>query len=230
MSAINKFVAGVALATMVTGSALVFIAPPAAATTITVEATADIFLAGQTSIPTTFPYNSDVPGYPGSGYGYGAGILPPSIAVTAGEVLNFSATGTVSCCYGGSPTNGPNGGGLGGSADINGYGNVGPFINPVQFPLVGVFNVGSPWSIIVIGSSDTVVVPIGATSLYLGLPDALGFDNPPGYYNDNTGSFTVNVTATPLPPTWTMLIAGFAGLGFFAYRGTKKSSAAFAAA
>jgi hypothetical protein len=27
-----------------------------------------------------------------------------------------------------------------------------------------------------------------------------------------------------------MLIAGFAGLGFFAYRGTKKSSAAFAAA
>ena len=38
------------------------------------------------------------------------------------------------------------------------------------------------------------------------------------------------VAETPLPSTWTMLIAGFAGLGFFAYRGTKKNSAALAAA
>jgi hypothetical protein len=40
----------------------------------------------------------------------------------------------------------------------------------------------------------------------------------------------VRLTATPLPSTWTMLIAGFVGLGFFAYRGTKKGSAAIAAA
>jgi hypothetical protein len=38
------------------------------------------------------------------------------------------------------------------------------------------------------------------------------------------------VNATPLPSTWTMLIAGFIGLGFFASRGTKKGSAAFVAA
>lgn len=38
-----------------------------------------------------------------------------------------------------------------------------------------------------------------------------------------------SATQTPLPSTWSMLIAGFAGLGFFAYRGTKKSSAAIAA-
>jgi len=31
------------------------------------------------------------------------------------------------------------------------------------------------------------------------------------------------LTATPLPSTWTMLIAGFVGLGFFAYRGSKKN-------
>lgn len=37
------------------------------------------------------------------------------------------------------------------------------------------------------------------------------------------------VTATPLPPTWTMLIAGFVGLGFFAYRGSKRNAASFAA-
>jgi hypothetical protein len=37
------------------------------------------------------------------------------------------------------------------------------------------------------------------------------------------------VTATPLPPTWTMLIAGFAGVGFFACRGTRKRTALGAA-
>jgi hypothetical protein len=41
---------------------------------------------------------------------------------------------------------------------------------------------------------------------------------------------TFNVAETPLPSTWTMLIAGFLGLGYLAYRGTKKGSAAFAAA
>ena len=39
-----------------------------------------------------------------------------------------------------------------------------------------------------------------------------------------------NVSATPLPSTWLMLLSGFAGFGFLAYRGTKKSSAALAAA
>lgn len=38
------------------------------------------------------------------------------------------------------------------------------------------------------------------------------------------------VTATPLPSTWTMLIAGFLGLGFFAWRGSKMGSSAIAAA
>jgi hypothetical protein len=38
------------------------------------------------------------------------------------------------------------------------------------------------------------------------------------------------VAATPLPPTWTMLIAGFIGLGFFVYRGAKKNAAPLAAA
>ena len=37
-------------------------------------------------------------------------------------------------------------------------------------------------------------------------------------------------SATPLPSTWLMLLSGFVGLGFFAYRGTKKNSAAFAPA
>jgi hypothetical protein len=53
--------------------------------------------------------------------------------------------------------------------------------------------------------------------------------NDPAYtYLDNV-SLTAT-TATPLPSTWTMLIAGFLGLGFFAYRGAKKNTSALAAA
>jgi len=39
-----------------------------------------------------------------------------------------------------------------------------------------------------------------------------------------------SVTATPLPSTWVMLIAGLAGLGFLAYGGSKRSAAVTAAA
>ena len=38
------------------------------------------------------------------------------------------------------------------------------------------------------------------------------------------------VSLTPLPSSWTMLIAGCLGLGWLAYRGSKKGSAAIAAA
>lgn len=47
-------------------------------------------------------------------------------------------------------------------------------------------------------------------------------------YTDNTAP--VSVTATPLPSTWTMLIAGFAALGLIAYRGSRKNAAALGAA
>jgi hypothetical protein len=38
---------------------------------------------------------------------------------------------------------------------------------------------------------------------------------------------SLQVSQTPLPSTWTMLIAAFVGLGFLAYSGTKKRSVAF---
>jgi choice-of-anchor C domain-containing protein len=40
----------------------------------------------------------------------------------------------------------------------------------------------------------------------------------------------VSVSATPLPSTWSMLIAGFVGLGLIAYRGTRKNRTATATA
>jgi hypothetical protein len=53
--------------------------------------------------------------------------------------------------------------------------------------------------------------------------------------NGGTGDFigndlTINLTATPLPSTWLMLLSGFLGLGFLAYRGTKMNAAGIAAA
>jgi hypothetical protein len=56
-----------------------------------------------------------------------------------------------------------------------------------------------------------------------------GRENPSWYVLDNV-SVNASANATPLPATWTMLIAGFLGLGFIAYRGSKKNAAALAAA
>ena len=44
------------------------------------------------------------------------------------------------------------------------------------------------------------------------------------------GAATGSFAGTPLPSTWAMLIAGLVGLGFFGHRGSKKNSAAMAAA
>jgi hypothetical protein len=57
----------------------------------------------------------------------------------------------------------------------------------------------------------------------------LGIGNGSGTSHPGVWSGPGIVSTTPLPSTWTMLIAGFAGLGFLAYRGTKKRTAALAA-
>jgi choice-of-anchor C domain-containing protein len=41
---------------------------------------------------------------------------------------------------------------------------------------------------------------------------------------------SISVSQTPLPSTWLMLLSGFVGLGFLAFRGTKKGAVAIAAA
>jgi hypothetical protein len=49
--------------------------------------------------------------------------------------------------------------------------------------------------------------------------------------NPNVGNIldNVQVSAVPEPATWAMMLIGFAGIGFLAYRKTKKNSAATAA-
>lgn len=65
------------------------------------------------------------------------------------------------------------------------------------------------------------------TILFPGTFTQISWTNPTSEY---WYGFTVGVAATPLPSTWTMLIAGFVGLGFLAYRGSKKGYTALAAA
>jgi hypothetical protein len=58
-----------------------------------------------------------------------------------------------------------------------------------------------------------------------------GNTNPSEWYVSNvTVTGDSPVSATPLPSTWTMLFAGFVGLGFFGYSGSKKNAAALLAA
>jgi hypothetical protein len=93
-------------------------------------------------------------------------------------------------------------------------------------------------------------ISLGAGTYYLVLQNAVTAGGNPIYWDENDGLSTATesvtgsigsesfqiignvavVGATPLPSTWTMLIAGFLGLGFFAYRGSKKNGAAIAAA
>jgi hypothetical protein len=81
-----------------------------------------------------------------------------------------------------------------------------------------------------------VLSTFGATETFAGTVNLAANDtlqfvvNNDGLYFDDSTALTATISSTPLPSSWTMLIAGFLCLGFFAYRGTGKGSAAVAAA
>jgi hypothetical protein len=190
----------------------------AGAATLTVLGTDDIFAAGLGSPPA-----SD----------NGGGTLPSSFAVHGGETLIITATGTINCCSGASgDSTGPDGFASNpfgtGSHITNSTGSaIGNYDDAVgAFALAGAFTGGSAsTTVFKIGSSDTLVVPTGATLLYFGLPDANGFNGPSGFYGDNSGSFTVDISAAPEPATWAVMLAGFGGLGAVIRRRRKVSLA-----
>jgi hypothetical protein len=104
------------------------------------------------------------------------------------------------------------------------------FADDTQFfsPLIGqLFDIGNgltggpldvPWI------TQTYNIPVGATRLFFGFADALGFTGAPGMFNDNTpGAITGNVNlalnptpgplaATPEPGTMVLMGLGFIGL------------------
>ena len=178
---------------------------------VSVPATADIFAAGLASLPT-------LPN--------GVGTPPPSLPVTPGTVVTFSASGQATAHIGVLSYNGPNGAAIlgSGSTDINSYGGISGVVDSAaEFFLVGVFTNNlqpeapapapidftgpnftslSPGldQVFFIGTGVTsgdvahsFTVPAGANKLYLGLPDADGFNGSPGYYSDDVGQFSVTV-------------------------------------
>jgi hypothetical protein len=69
---------------------------------------------------------------------------------------------------------------------------------------------------------------LGTSSASAGADPVITID--PSYVAEGYSlEFSPNLSSTPLPSTWLMLLSGFLGLGFFVYRGTSKGSAATAA-
>ena len=96
------------------------------------------------------------------------------------------------------------------------------YIYGLDYPSLYAPAPGVPWGseIILTIANDPAFYGVGDLySTFLGAQSA---------YNTVAGTWT-NASATPLPSTWLMLLSGFVGLGFFAYRGKKKNAAALAA-
>ena len=98
---------------------------------------------------------------------------------------------------------------------------------------------GNPLSVSYLGGvphvDSTYSVPgiaenAGGFSMDLNCCGAIDFYYPGGGYQIGaTETVTYFAAApTPLPSTWLMLLSGFLGLGFFAYRGSKKNALATA--
>jgi hypothetical protein len=181
-------------------------AAPQQSATLTVTATQNIFGAGQASVP--------------SGTG-GEGVLPTQFTIPEGATaLSFSAAGHLRFC-GTTCKTGPAGrhclAGMGSRvSDPNHF--LSTFEDWDQGPLVAVFTEGTPAGpappsfydhhqvpmiapgldqVFYVGKGgQTVEVPSGATALYLGFADALGFSGPAGYYGDNSGQVSVTVSVT----------------------------------
>lgn len=101
-----------------------------------------------------------------------------------------------------------------GTLDVQGIINGGGTVNDS-------FNLTSTFQSFVLPSTFTNLKSLVFEDLQSG--DAL---SAPGFGIDNINQ---SVGSTPLPATWTMLIAGFIGLGFLAFRGSNKNAAALSA-
>lgn len=216
--------------------------------TLTVQATADIYGAGHSTVPATI--------YPGT--------LPPSDTFTAGpnQVLTFSSVvGAVGCNF--TVTNGPDGtcwpgvnttvtsyGGLSGISarqanmflvgvflDSSEPSGAGPAILSYNSGVPGgldtfdasfspslnqVFFIGDGLTGTGFGQQQLFYVPSAASRLYLGFADS--FDSVPSFYDDDKGSLTAvfafTTVAAPEPASLFFVACGLL-LGGTLYR--KKS-------
>jgi len=209
------------LAPVAVAVALVAVSTFGAAITVVVPATANPWLAGMSNGTMTV-YGDVAPDQ--------SPALVPGLNLVAGSMLTFSASGSVRQ-ESTQPFDGPDGRCESAGCSDTSYGSehgisggdapvmslVGVFLGPDQPDLspapegLDFLNVGRDFTslspllkqvfpigdgLTTAGSVQQFVVPDGATRLYLGTMD--GFN-----WNDNAGSFTVQVTAPPPPCTGT---------------------------
>jgi hypothetical protein len=107
-----------------------------------------------------------------------------------------------------------------GPAQLSGttFSSISPGLNQIFFIGDGLTGEGTGK-----GAVQTFYVPTGATRLYLGILDD-------GGYYDNYGSIDATITssvtvgAVPESSTWAMMILGFCGVGFLAYRRNRRTA------
>jgi hypothetical protein len=81
------------------------------------------------------------------------------------------------------------------------------------------------------GTSTSVGYGPGTWDVYVSLIDVPVAEDPFSGFDLTDSVSTIEIpSGTPLPSTWTMLLIGFVGLGFFSYRGMKNRSTSLAAA
>lgn len=173
------------------------------------------------------PWNPAVAGNPAFGIGDNTG--PASLTVTAGDNITITyLSGLTGAFGGGSPSVdalGYTGLIFGSGAGFTGIGSSGTFFPshaidpgntgaPIYLnALIGDFvdSSGLVLSVFATGNGPfSVTAPTGAVALQFGVNDDI--------FADNSGALKIDVTgatggAIPEPATWTMMMAGFGGLG-----------------
>lgn len=139
-----------------------------------------------------------------SGYGGISGLVAPNDGYLVGVFLGAGGPGSTAPAALDFTA-----GGLGTS-----FSSLMPLLNQVFFIGDGLSGHGT-------GASQVFYVPKGATSLYLGISDAGGYNGGPGSYGDNSGAFNVTATpklstlpvgVTPEPSSFALLATGTAAL------------------
>jgi len=143
-----------------------------------------------------------------------SGIMAPTAGYIAGVFLGASVSGSAPSALDFTAT------GLGTS-----FTSLAPLLQQTFFIGDGLTGDGT-------GATQTFYIPVGATTLYLGLTDACGYSGGPSCFDDNSGSFTVTTSASggtaspvPEPAGLGLMLAGLGGLGLVARRRGGKQQA-----
>jgi hypothetical protein len=141
------------------------------------------------SVVDTFTINSGAPSVFNDADGQGVGVAATSSNTGYGSISGITAPGQgylVGVFIGPGGPSGPAPAAL--DFVTTSFTSLSPLLDQTFFIGDGMTGDGS-------GSVQTFVVPTGATELYLGISDALGYNGAPGTYSDNAGMF--DVAATP---------------------------------